>query len=294
MPTANVARNPNDPAINIFYETFGSGPQHVLFINGLGGYRHLWDNQVEFLQQHPEFTTCIFDNRGIGLSSAPSGYYSQVFRLVSTTMMAEDAKLLLKHLGWSHVHIVGTSLGGMIAQELAIMLGDAVLSLTLHATCHRFLGVPLTVFGDGLGTKDSFEKVMARTAILYPKEWLVAPSKKDPQRLIELTQLDGVQSPSAFSSQQAAAITHYCDSRLSIIRDLNYPVLVLCGSDDGVLFQPSSSVYLAEKLNGRLEIYVGGGHVLYNQDPEWFNRLVLETFRKGHVEHIAKIQQQQH
>jgi pimeloyl-ACP methyl ester carboxylesterase len=91
--------------------------------------------QVEYFSSLPEFTVCIFDNRGSGLSSCPKPPYK-------TTMLAEDAVALLDHLEWEDVHIVGLSMGGMIAQELAYKLGNRVVSLCLQSTYSKFNGFP--------------------------------------------------------------------------------------------------------------------------------------------------------
>ena len=80
--------------------------------------------QVEYFSNIPEFSVCIFDNRGSGFSSVPQQKYT-------TTMLANDALALITHLGWGNVHVVGLSMGGMIAQELAWILGDRVKSLDL-------------------------------------------------------------------------------------------------------------------------------------------------------------------
>nr|KAJ3422993.1 hypothetical protein HK105_004952 [Polyrhizophydium stewartii] len=241
MPTVNLA-DPGQEPLNIYYQVCGTGSQHILFINGLGGLSHHWDDVAEYFVKLGDDTACLFDNRGVGMSSAPAGRYT-------TTLMARDASRLLNHLGWEHVHLVGVSLGGMIAQELALMLGDKVLSLTLESTYSKFNGVPF------------FAK---RTAY------------------------SGQQTLVGRLGQTLAGTFHFCDRRLDDIRERGYPVLVIAGDDDRILIQPSSSKYLAERLGARLEIYKGGGHVLFLEDPEWHNALLLETVRKGHERWLAR------
>eukprot|EP00842_Homolaphlyctis_polyrhiza_P000770 jgi/Hompol1/1694/HPOL_002748-RA len=130
MPTLTVNTAGTAPA-DIYYEVHGAGPQHILFINGMGSIAHLWDPQVEFFLQYSEFSMCIFDNRGSGQSSSPLGRYT-------TKMMAKDTVALLAHLGWKKVHVVSVSMGGMIAQELAYILGDDIQSLCLVSTYAKF------------------------------------------------------------------------------------------------------------------------------------------------------------
>eukprot|EP00842_Homolaphlyctis_polyrhiza_P000769 jgi/Hompol1/1693/HPOL_002747-RA len=278
MPLCNVARNPGDEPINISYNIYGSGPQHIVFLCGLGALGSFWDKSAAYFSSFPEYSVCLFDNRGIGGSSMPPGRYR-----------------LLDHLGWKRVHVVGLSLGGMIAQELALLLGDRVISLTLESTYAKFLGVPmlmlrLTLFGNGIDRDDLEARARFQPTVSFPKEWLLAPYKHQP----EITNWDhvtafyleryrkyGIQDPKGHASQQAAGFLHYCDGRLRKIREQGYPVLVMAGDKDQVLLQPSSSIFLAKRLDARLEIYKGAGHLIYLQDPEWHDQMLLENFRKG-------------
>eukprot|EP00842_Homolaphlyctis_polyrhiza_P001115 jgi/Hompol1/2003/HPOL_005813-RA len=208
--------------------------------------------------------------------------------------MAEDARRLLEHLEWPNVHIVGVSMGGMIAQELAIMLGPHVLSLTLISTHGKPHGVPMaavkqSVFGARIDPTDAIAVAQHIPSVLFPPEWLSQPSRDDPsitngewavrcfvRRHIEA----GLPNVAGFRSQQLAAMMHRCDRRLLKITKHHYPVLVMTGDSDQVIVQPSSSIHLAKRLNARLEIYRNGGHALYMQDPEWHDALILENIRE--------------
>jgi pimeloyl-ACP methyl ester carboxylesterase len=96
--------------IECFYQETGNGDA-LLLINGLNGTCLDWEPLVPALSQH--FRVISSDNRGVGRSAAPPGPYT-------TRQMADDAAALLAHLGVRHSHIVGYSMGGMIAQELAL------------------------------------------------------------------------------------------------------------------------------------------------------------------------------
>lgn len=89
-----------------------------------------WKHQVEFFVTDTlkRFQVLIIDNRGYGRSDKPVGLYT-------TTRLAQDALSLIKdHLKWNHFHLVGQSLGGMIAQEMALMQPRMLQSLTLVVT----------------------------------------------------------------------------------------------------------------------------------------------------------------
>ncbi|KAH6562654.1 hypothetical protein BASA60_011043 [Batrachochytrium salamandrivorans] len=70
MPKVTVDTTGTVP-VEIYYEVHGSGPHKILFVNGMSSVAHLWDLQIDYFLKFPEFSMCIFDNRGSGLSSAP-------------------------------------------------------------------------------------------------------------------------------------------------------------------------------------------------------------------------------
>ncbi|KAI8925950.1 Alpha/Beta hydrolase protein [Entophlyctis helioformis] len=298
MPKVNVADIGQEP-VELYYEVHGNGPQHILFVNGLSAVAHNWDKQVAYFAALPEYSVCIFDNRGAGLSSVPT-----TGEKWTTKLMAKEAMRLLDHLGWHHVNVVGVSMGGMISQELALLLGDRVLSLTLESTYSKFTGLPLpmlkaNLFGTGVTPGDIRGGASFKANLMFPKKWLDQPSEENPSvtnheyitdYLAERTTAVGLQTPAGLKGQQRAATFHYCDSRLDGIRKQGYPVLVITGDEDKILIQPSSCAYLAKRLNARLEIYQGGGHALLLQDPKWHNDLLLETVRKGWERHLSAVQ----
>ncbi len=108
MPIAHA----NNIAIN--YEVHGDG-EPLIMINGLADDLSSWAYQTEEFARH--FKVIIFDNRGIGGTDKPEGRYT-------TAEMAADARGLLNHLGIERAHVLGVSMGGMIAQEFALAYPD--------------------------------------------------------------------------------------------------------------------------------------------------------------------------
>jgi pimeloyl-ACP methyl ester carboxylesterase len=94
-------------------------------IHGTGACGSVWNPQVAGL--HEDFTCATFDNRGIGQSEAD-------VTSLSITEMADDAVTLLDHLRWDSAHIVGHSMGGLIAEQLALAVPERVRSLALLCT----------------------------------------------------------------------------------------------------------------------------------------------------------------
>ncbi len=121
--------------INNEYYVEGTGPP-LLMIMGLGGQARSWGEP--FLEQlRPHFQTIRFSNRGTGLSDKPGGE-------LTIRLMADDAAGLLRELGIQQAHVLGVSMGGMIAQELALNHPKTVQGLVLGCTvCGPAHSVPI-------------------------------------------------------------------------------------------------------------------------------------------------------
>lgn len=109
---------------NLYYEIHGGGAP-LLMIQGWGAEISNWQNVIEPLSKN--FKLIIFDNRGMGRSEVTPGDYT-------TRMLADDAAALLDHLQIPKTHVLGWSMGGMIAQELALAYPEKVYRLVLPAT----------------------------------------------------------------------------------------------------------------------------------------------------------------
>ena len=115
MPTCRVNN------VDLYYEITGQGPP-LLFIHGLGSSTRDWENQVPFFSQR--FQVITFDVRGHGRSDKPHGRYS-------ISMFAADTSAFMRTLNIIPAHVVGLSMGGMIAFQLAVTESDLFRSLTI-------------------------------------------------------------------------------------------------------------------------------------------------------------------
>ncbi|KAF2032401.1 alpha/beta-hydrolase [Setomelanomma holmii] len=102
--------------INIAYEVHGSGDKHLVWVMGLGGMKYAWQRQTKDFAhtKGDQYSSLVTDNRGIGDSDKPKHRYS-------TSEMAKDVIEVVDHLGWTNkrdLHVIGISMGGMIAQEI--------------------------------------------------------------------------------------------------------------------------------------------------------------------------------
>lgn len=123
---------------------------------GLGGIMQQWQRQTKDFAHRPDspYSTLIFDNRGIGQSDKPLMRYS-------TSEMAKDIVELLDHVGWTEtrtLNVIGISMGGMIAQELALLIPERISSLSLISTAPRLVR-----------TLGFFENLVSRANLFVPR-----------------------------------------------------------------------------------------------------------------------------
>jgi len=263
MPFATV----ND--IDIHYRLAGQGEQTIVCINGLADDLETWAFQEEALIT-AGYRLLLFDNRGVGKTSKPAGPYS-------SAMMAEDAKGLVDHLGITGFHLLGVSMGGMIAQEYALAYPGDLRSVTLGCTyaapgpfCSRMfamwadmapvLGVPFVM----------------RDVILWA--FTVDFFSTRPGELAEFeTGMRYLDQPvSAYLAQMAVIQHHDTASRLA---QLVTPTLVLAGEQD-ILIPVSLSGQLHEAIPGAEWQTVPGGHACLWEHPGPFNNAVIDFVRR--------------
>lgn len=118
MPKAKIGE------VHIYYEEYGEGPPLIMIL-GLGQDTATWGFQIEEFSKY--FRLILLDNRDSGRSSSCSETYT-------TETMAGDILGLMDHLEIERAHLLGTSMGGMIAQQVALMAPDRVVSLVLAST----------------------------------------------------------------------------------------------------------------------------------------------------------------
>ncbi|KAI8998792.1 alpha/beta-hydrolase [Trametes punicea] len=290
-------RNKGDPleSHSLYFEVHGSGPEKVVLIMGLNASAAGWLPQVEYFGRKPEYSVLVFDNRGVGNSGAPRGPYT-------TSGMADDVVTLLDFIGWTlphQIHVVGVSLGGMIAQELATRVPERIVSLTLVVTKpggRRFLELPpyagLKSLVRSMMTPDPEKRPPIVIESLYPKEWLDSKAEGDPEgrtnRDIEIEafrkriQFTRPQSFLGSISQMAAALTHYVSpDRLRRISASVPKVAIVTGDTDNMV-DPSNSHLMKEHMpEAELIVRKGAGHGIANQYSAWFNELLERVIREG-------------
>jgi pimeloyl-ACP methyl ester carboxylesterase len=271
-------------SIEMYYEEHGSGDP-LLLIMGLGADSGAWLLQIpEFAER---YRTIAFDNRGVGRSSKPAGPYT-------VREMADEAAGLLDTLGIARAHVVGVSLGGMIAQELALRHPERVRGLVLACTYPEpddeileRRQASVAQFGGTIAANGTTQIDMAALdpmmffQHLLPAVFNQSFINTDLPRLMQLFAgaLQWGFSMEAIMAQVEAAMGHRTTDRL---HGIGAPTLVITGDSD-LLIPPGNSDVLASKIPGaRLVKVPGGSHGFNFETPEVFNREVLsflETVR---------------
>jgi 3-oxoadipate enol-lactonase len=250
----------------IDYEVRGAGPSLVL-INGLGFGRWGFFKQVPALSRR--FATITFDARE---GRDPKGVIEG---------LASDVVGLLDHLGVNRAHVLGTSLGGLVAQELALSRPELVGRLVLVCTGHggrRSERMSLGAMGEMFGLGALSQKQAARRGLeAATSERYRAENPDEFERIVEKRLCD---SPSAACYYgQALAGSRFDDS--AAVGRISSPTLVIHGAEDRYV-PPSNAGALAEAIpNARLRILEGAGHLVFIERAAEVNMEVSAFLGEG-------------
>lgn len=232
----------------------------LLLITGYAVTKEMWDQRlVQALSARRR--VLLLDNRGMGPSAAPAGAFA-------LRDLARDAATLLDGLGIARADVLGWSLGGMTAQELALLRPDLVRSLTLLAT------VP-----DNAELMPVLDRMAALTpaellGAMFPPGWAAAhpdapaqlPARPRPPDLNVI-------------SRQYAAMKNWEGTR-DRLTHLQAPVLLLAGGQDWVCSAEQSRQMARAIPGARLEVLPQGGHWMMHQEPEALARRIEDFLAK--------------
>lgn len=261
--------------INLYYEQSGTGEPLVL-IQGLGLDSSAWLHQIPALSQ--QYQVIRFDNRGIGRSDAPKSAYS-------TRMMAKDTIALLDALSIDRATVLGFSLGGCIAQILALQYPKRVQRLILINTAAQFPQITLQVIQIWLklfqAGVDPETQMRAQLPLLFTDAFF-----EDQQQVNNLIKdsLQHLYPPTieGFAGQVAACLEHNTTNQL---QQIAAPTLILSAQADQ-LVAPASSYLLALQIpNAKLQRIEGAGHNFFWEKPSLLNQAVLSFLGDCDREH---------
>lgn len=260
--------------IEIYYETSGSGEPLVL-ISGLGYPAWEWHRMVPYLSEH--FQVITFDNRGVGQTESPAGPYS-------ASMLAADTAGLLDALGIKKAVVAGHSMGGFIAQAMALEFPQKIEKLVLCST--NFGGPhhvpitqeamivlmdmtsdPVTRFKNGLAVSTAPGFAERHPEII--QSWLE-------WRLANPVNVAGYQSQLAIGLgllSEAAAFENK-------LHNITVPTLIMFGAHDKVV-PPANADLLAQKIpHSQVMILPDAGHFFSMEVPEEASRGIIKFVQK--------------
>ncbi|KAL8737817.1 MAG: hypothetical protein Q9181_001308 [Wetmoreana brouardii] len=248
---------------------------------GLGTFKNAWYRQVQYFghEYGSRYTVLILDNRGMGESDKPLARYS-------TSELAKDTLEVINHLGWTsprQLHVVGVSMGGMIAQELVGRLRTNLSSCLDLAWSTQFIPKSPDV---------QLDDIKAR---MFSQSWLEAPDEygkfatnSDWVAAYELEKRQDTEgfTRKGFISQALAAGWHYkSPEQLKELADKvgRQRIQILHGTVDKMITVPHAETLareLGEEAGVTKIIVEGRAHVLHLEEQQMYNQVLERMMDK--------------
>jgi pimeloyl-ACP methyl ester carboxylesterase len=258
----------NANGVDLWVEQEGAGDD-VLFISGLADEGACWVDQVGGLSDRYRVTT--FDNRGVGRSATPDGEFA-------IADFAGDVVALMDTLEIESAHVVGSSMGGAIAQELALAHPERVRSLVLNGTWCRGDRFLHEIFRNWMWSAEKADSI--RDFLVTVNLWCFSPRIWNEGVMDEWV-------AAAEASPYAQSVDAFCRSTLALIAHdtadrvggISAPTLITVGDLDLVL-PPRFSQELAERIpNARLVVIPDVGHQPFQEVPADYNVLLADFWQ---------------
>jgi 3-oxoadipate enol-lactonase len=251
--------------IELNYERAGAG-EPLLLVQGMSANHLAWGRPFSSLLER-DFDCIVFDNRGMGLSSPVTGPFT-------ITEMAADTVGLLDVLEIETAHLLGISMGGMIAQELALAHPERLRSLSLGCTYCGGPGSQLMDPADFQGLAEAWSSGDRDRVLRAMWELNLSPGfRADEGRYAEFTEMAAkLPAPRETIELQVQAIfSHDTSARLP---GLSTPTLVVHGTVDRVLGVANGRQIASLLPDARLEVFDDVGHMFWWEQPERSAELV--------------------
>ncbi len=253
MPVATLSAG-----IDIFFEVHGEGAP-LLLVSGTGHDHTFWSGQLPLLGA--EYRCIVFDNRGVGRSSAPKPGYS-------LADMADDAAGVLDAAGVERAHVMGFSMGGHISTELALRHPERVASLGLHHTwarnCPRLGSFQLA--RKRFAARGEREALVELSLLgLYSHAFYDANAEMLEEKRRWLTEQSG--GDAGWEGQLEACLT---GDTLERLHRIEVPTLLTCSDRDLIVDTHHAREMHARIRGSRLVVMEGTGHVALIERPDDF------------------------
>lgn len=251
--------------VELAYQVQGAGAPVVMIHGAQGDQTMFTDMASDFATR---FRVLTFDQRGSGLSEKPDMDYS-------IAILADDTAALMERVGFSAAHVLGVSMGGTVAQELALRHPGKVLSLVLGCTT---AGGPraIRIGGNSFAAAYSTQPMPAeeRGRLLAEAAFTKGYLARHPE--VVTAMIEGRRQrpldPAALGHRLKAISGHDAYDRLPQIK---CPTLVITGKDDALVPWENSRI-LAERIPGaKLALLEPAGHCFWLEQPEQSKATVL-------------------
>jgi pimeloyl-ACP methyl ester carboxylesterase len=255
--------------VELAYELRGTGTPLVMIHGGQGDQTMFADLAASFASH---FRVLTFDQRGSGLSEKPDMDYS-------IALLADDTAALMDHSGFSEAHIIGVSMGGTIAQELALRHALKVRSLVLGCTTP---GGPkaIRIAGSAFATAYSTQPMSAeeRGRALAEAAFTEGYIERHPEIISAMIEARRQRplDPVALDHRIKAVLKHNAYDRL---HKISCPTLVITGKDDALISWENSQI-LADRISGaKLVVLESAGHCFWLEQPQQASEAILRFLR---------------
>jgi 3-oxoadipate enol-lactonase len=261
MPTAPVGD------LELSYERGGSGPP-LLAIMGMSGTLLSWGEPFMGALRE-RFEVIAYDHRGVGESS-------RIETPFTTAELAEDAAGLLDALEVESAHVLGISMGGMVAQELALAHPRRIRTLVLGCTYCGGEGSTLAPPAIGQRLAEAMGSGDRERVIRTTWEICTSPRVREDPELYSVFRANALRRAVArevIVAQVQSIVAHDTSARLSGLR---MPTLIVHGTADELIPVENAHVIAGHMPDARLEILDGVGHLFFWEQPPRSAELVCE------------------
>jgi 3-oxoadipate enol-lactonase len=253
---------------NVYYEVQGQGDP-IIFITGFGCDHSIWINLLEKLNK--DFTLLIFDNRGSGQTTDNN----QDFTLEK---LADDVAILMKCLDFPSAHIIGHSMGGSIAQQLAIQYPDRVKQLLLFNSSAKFNAISAQV----LNCLIKLQKADVSMELLidcflpwgFSEEFI---ANQENIRAYKKQALEYSYPQTLKGNERQLHALNIFDSRNGL-KKIKAPTKVF-GSKNDLLVSEREIKFLADNIpNAELKM-IAGSHLMLFEDVQQSSKMIIDFLK---------------
>ena len=254
MPEVDVAGCP------LYYEVHGDGEPMVLLHGGQTDSSLMED----FASMLPDFRALLFDQRGVGRSGKPDVPYT-------IPLIANEVAALMRHLGFWPAHVLGVSMGGMVAQELVLRHPDAVSDLVLGCTLHtaptQAIAQPSAQTGEP--SPYTSEPITPAERAITLSEVLFAPGfvSEHPEAVDRMIAMSEAQPTDAVGLQRRLDAAYSWAGSRDRLGDIECPVLVMTGTQDQIAATSISHELASNLPSAELVVLDPAGHGFWIEQP---------------------------